>query len=226
MASYVRTLIQSFLRIFFGLLYTNLAFLYDAVAWLSSMGQWNSWRRTAITNLDHGIILELGHGTGQLMADIQTAGFQVVGIDPSRQMNRMTQKRLSSRGLSAKIVREQAQALPFPRQSISNVISTFPSDYIVDPATLSEAHRVLTKRGKLTMVGIIKITGATLPDRFADWLYRITGQSGSTPIGWDNFLQEHGFDARLEEIDLGRSLVTRIVATRMEHANTRNAGNG
>ena len=226
MARYLRTLIQRFLAIFFRQLYTNFAFLYDAVAWLSSMGQWNSWRRTAITNLTPGVILELGHGTGQLMADIQTAGFQVVGIDPSRQMNRMTQKRLRRRRLRANIVRAQAQALPFPRQSITNIISTFPSEYIVDIATLSEAHRVLTKRGKLTMVGIIKITGAKLPDRFADWLYRITGQSGSTPVGWDNFLQEQGFDARLEEIDLGRSLVTRIVAVRMEHANTHNAWTG
>jgi hypothetical protein len=84
----------------------------------------------------------------------------------------------------------------------------------MDPETLKEAYRVLSPNGILVIVGIIEITGSSLPDRFARWLYTVTGQSGSTPLGWDQVLIDHGFQPRLEEINLDRSIVTRIVAMR------------
>lgn len=216
MAKLLRRLLQKFLLVFFSNLYTRFAWLYDAVAWLSSMGQWRLWRQTAIIPFQPGFILELGHGPGHLQKELQQSGYPSMGIDPSRQMNRLAQRRLAKEGLAHDLVRAKAQSLPFKDQSFHGIVSTFPSDYILDPATLSEVHRVLSKHAPFVMIGYIVITGQALPDRFARWLYRITGQSGSIPPGWQSYLDEYGFDTRLEEVTLERSCVTRLLAMRKE----------
>jgi ubiquinone/menaquinone biosynthesis C-methylase UbiE len=212
MAAMIMIRLQKLLGYFFELLYTRLAFLYGAVAWASSMGQWRSWQETALLSIEPGVILELGHGPGHLLLDLKQKGFVVIGLDPSRQMNRMAQRRLQKDDYVADIVRGQAQALPLRDGSIATLISTFPSNYIIDPATLSEAHRVLTHGGCFIIIGFIEITGTSIPDRFARWLYAVTGQSGTFPTGWEKFLHDNGFKARLEQVQLERSFVTRIVA--------------
>ncbi len=214
MASRLRELLQRILGKFFELLYTHLAFSYDMIAWLSSMGQWRDWRNTAILDYDPGTILELGHGPGHLLLELKKIGVSVIGLDPSRQMNRLAQQKLRRSDFTPEIVRGKAQALPFADKSVSAVVSTFPSNYIIDPTTLSEVGRVLPGGGLLVIIGLIQITGKSLPDRFSRWLYAITGQSGSTPPGWDDYLARHGFEVRLEDVDLGRSIITRIIATR------------
>jgi ubiquinone/menaquinone biosynthesis C-methylase UbiE len=214
MAKLLTPTLQKFLKVFFQNLYTRFAFLYDAVAWLSSMGQWNKWVRTAQINFEPGLILEIGHGPGHLMVEMNQAKVSIIGLDPSRSMNRMAYHRLQSAGYAADIVRGIAQALPFADGNFRAIISTFPSDYIVDPETLAEVHRVLAMEGILIIVGLVEITGTSIPDRFARWLYTITGQSGPAPHGWEEFLLEHGFEPKLEEVILHRSRVTRLVATR------------
>lgn len=216
MASRLRELLQRTLGKFFELLYTHLAFSYDMIAWLSSMGQWRDWRNTAILDYDPGTILELGHGPGHLLLELKKKGVSVIGLDPSRQMNRLAQQKLRRSDFTPEIVRGKAQALPFADKSVSAVVSTFPSNYIIDPTTLSEVGRVLPGGGWLVIIGLIQITGKSIPDRFSRWLYNITGQSGSTPPGWDNYLIRHGFEVRLEDVDLGRSIITRIIATRKD----------
>jgi ubiquinone/menaquinone biosynthesis C-methylase UbiE len=214
MAKLLSPILQKFLKVFFQNLYTRLAFLYDAVAWLSSMGQWRQWVRTAQINFEPGLILELGHGPGHLMHDMKQSEYSIIGLDPSQSMNRMAFHRLQSAGYTADIVRGMAQALPFTKGNFSAIVSTFPSEYIFDPNTLSEVHRVLAMDGTLIIVGIVEITGTSIPDRFARWLYTITGQSGPVPNGWEEFLLEHGFEPRLERVILDRSYVTRLVAIR------------
>jgi hypothetical protein len=67
----------------------------------------------------------------------------------------------------------------------------------------------------LIIVGLIEITGKSLPDRFSRWLYNITGQSGKLPDQWLVFLESPGFKAELETIQLPRSRVTKVVARRV-----------
>jgi ubiquinone/menaquinone biosynthesis C-methylase UbiE len=214
MAKLLTPILQKFLKVFFHNLYNRFAFLYDAVAWLSSMGQWRKWVRTAQTNLKSGVILEMGHGPGHLLFDLKQADISIIGLDPSRAMNRMAQHRLKSAGYDGEIVRGVAQSLPFAKGAFSTIVSTFPSEYIFDPDTLTEAHRVLAMDGEMIIVGLVEITGTSIPDRFARWLYTITGQSGSVPHGWEEFLLDHGFLPTLEQVILDRSHVTRLVATR------------
>ena len=156
----------------------------------------------------------MGHGPGHLLFDLKQADISIIGLDPSRAMNRMAQHRLKSAGYDGEIVRGVAQSLPFAKGAFSTIVSTFPSEYIFDPDTLSEAHRVLAMDGEMIIVGLVEITGTSIPDRFARWLYTITGQSGPVPHGWEEFLLDHGFLPTLEQVILDRSHVTRLVATR------------
>ncbi|RME47850.1 MAG: methyltransferase domain-containing protein, partial [Caldilineae bacterium] len=137
------------LRTGFFLLYNHLAFTYDAVAWLVSLGAWARWRRTVMPYLRPGPTLELAFGTGGLFADLCEAGRRPVGIDLSPFMARLAARRLRRRRLPLALARARAQALPFPTRRFANVVATFPTPYIFEPATLSEVHRVLADGGRL-----------------------------------------------------------------------------
>ena len=45
-----------------------------------------------------------------------------------------------------------AQHLPFDAASFDTVVSTFPSEYIYDPATIAEVERVLRSGGRLIVI--------------------------------------------------------------------------
>ena len=215
MANSIRSLIQKFLRFFFHRLYTSLAVLYDAVAWSSSMGQWRQWQSAALIDFMPGLVLELGHGPGYGQLDLKQAGQRVFALDPSSQMNRLAQRRVRRAGYQADIVRAMAQSLPFHDNAFSGIVSSFPSEYIMDPKSLQEVGRVLQTGGSLIIVGIVEITGKTIPDHFVRWLYKLTGQSGSAPVEWLGIFQRHGFTPRFEQVQMERARVTRVVAVRM-----------
>jgi ubiquinone/menaquinone biosynthesis C-methylase UbiE len=207
-----QSVLQRLLATFFRYLYTDIAQLYDLVAWLSSMGQWRQWGEVALLDLSPGRVLEVGHGPGHVLAKLAESDHPFVGLDPSSQMVRIAGRRLIKAGSDPMLVRGRAQELPFPKQVFQTVISTFPSEYILAEATLKEAKRVLTPDGALIIVGLIEITGKSLPDRFSRWLYRVTGQSGMLEKHWSSFLEGAGFTFELEPVDLPRSRITRIVA--------------
>lgn len=161
----------------FYLLYHQLAWSYEAVAWLVSFGQWAAWRRLALLYMEPGPTLELASGTGFFLGDMLAAGYGPVGIDFSPYMARLAARNLRRRGLPLPLSRARAQALPFPSGHFRNVVATFPSEYILDPATLAEIERVLAaKGGRLIVVAEGKLRGPWPLRPFIEWLYRITGQ--------------------------------------------------
>ncbi|MCJ7565952.1 MAG: class I SAM-dependent methyltransferase [Anaerolineales bacterium] len=204
-------LLSSFLRFFFKHLYSTLAWAYDFVAWTTSMGQWRKWQSAAIPSTQIGDLLELGSGPGHLLADLSQSGYRSVGLDTSTHMLTLAQRNLDKKGVTPMLIQGRAQALPFPSKHFSDIIATFPSEYIVDPATLTEAFRVLQPRGELVIVGLVQITGSSLADRFAAWLYRFTGQAGEPREEWKIPLQEAGFQPRFEIIEQDRARVLRVV---------------
>lgn len=204
-------LFTSFLRFFFKHLYTTLAWAYDFVAWTTSMGQWRIWQSAALPSTQTGDLLELGSGPGHMLADLSKSGHRCVGLEPSTQMLKLAQRNLVNRCVPPLLTQGRAQALPFPSNHFSDIITTFPSEYIVDPVTLTEAFRVLKPRGELVIVGLVQITGDSLADRFAAWLYRFTGQAGEPREEWKIPLQEAGFHPRFEIVDHERARVLRVV---------------
>jgi ubiquinone/menaquinone biosynthesis C-methylase UbiE len=178
------------------------------------MGQWRIWQSAAIIDIPDGNILEMGHGTGQLLLRLVQMDRYVIGIDPSRQMTTIAARRLERSGFHPRVIQAKGQSIPLPHKRFSVIISTFPSAFIFDPKTLQEAYRVLIPGGRFIIVGSVRITGRGLHDRFAAWLFKITGQAGEISEAWDRPLLDHGFKAHLEQIDQRRATILRVVATK------------
>ncbi len=205
--------LQMTFRLLFGLLYTSAAWSYDIVAWLSSGGAWRTWIKTVHVDCPEGPILELGHGPGHIQVDLARGNNKAFGIDPSRQMSKMASRKLRAIGGHLNLTRCRAQRLPFVDSYFETLVSTFPSEYIYDPETLSEAHRVLNPEGNLIIIAYVKITGTSLLDMLLRWAFRITGQSNDD--GQSRILEsfrDAGFEARFEIVQSKRAEVFRIIA--------------
>jgi ubiquinone/menaquinone biosynthesis C-methylase UbiE len=208
---------RTLLRIFFRLLYFEFAWTYDLVSWLVSIGQWRTWQRVGLDFLtpaaEGATALEVGHGPGHMLVALAQRGYRPIGLDLSPFMSGLAQRRLQRFGLPPVLLRGRVQALPLPDGQLDNIFSTFPTEYIVDPAALREFVRVLRPGGRLVAVPVASITGPAVYDRVADWLFRFTGQSQSTwfePVL--NRFAAAGLAARIERVNLARSLVVVIVA--------------
>lgn len=146
------------------LAYGLLTRLYEAVAWLFSNGEWHAWRRQAVAMLAGqatatGVrprILEVGCGTGALLAELAAEGRLVVGLDRSAPMLDVAARRLQESGAipGAAIVLAQgmAQTLPLPARSVDCIILTFPTVFVFDLRTWQEFRRVLAPGGRVIWV--------------------------------------------------------------------------
>src|SRR5690242_16738046 len=137
----------------FELLYKNRA-LYWFASTIPFAGQWRVWQRLALPRLHGRDVLEVGCGIGDLLVEMAQAGYHCQAIDRSPQMVAATRAKLRRRGLAVKVeVTEGAvQRLPFADASFDSVVSTFPTEYIADPATIREIARVLRPGGRLIVV--------------------------------------------------------------------------
>ena len=136
-------------------LYDEFAWAYDLTAWIVSAGRWDGWRRIALDYVETQPVLEVGFGTGELLIEMARHGWQVTGLDLSSAMHRVTARKMRQRGIAATRFQGRAQALPFHDESFGSIVATFPAEYIVDPASLSEFRRVLKPGGRLIVAGIV-----------------------------------------------------------------------
>ena len=218
----MRGLWWAFLRLFFRLLYNQLAWTYDLVAAVVSLGQWNAWGRTAISYLRGQRVLELAHGPGHLLMAMSRRGLAPVGLDPSPHMGRLARRRLKRAGLVVPLVRARAQALPFRDECFDSAVSTFPTEFIIAPATLREAARVLRRPrltegqpgGRLVVVAWARLSGRDPLSRLIGWLYRVTGQGEPLPKAGEVLAVEAGFTPRTVWQQVKRSEVMLVVAER------------
>jgi len=161
-------------------LYDELAWTYDLIAWLVSCGRWSQWRRAALAPLltnqsaEQPRILELGFGTGELLVELAQRTNAVYGLELSSAMQQVTSLKLQRHGVAVPRVQAEAPQLPFANESFAGIVATFPTDYILKPATLQECARLLTPAspqnglaaGRLVIVGL----WVTLRPR---WLQRL-----------------------------------------------------
>jgi ubiquinone/menaquinone biosynthesis C-methylase UbiE len=104
----------------FRLLYNELAFTYDLVSYVVSLGAWRCWQKAALKHLDitqGARVLELAHGTGNLQVDLNAAGYKVVGYDLSPYMGRIAERKIRRQNYPVRLARGRAQQLPFPAGS-------------------------------------------------------------------------------------------------------------
>ena len=176
-------------RLYFWLaerLYHELAWVYDPVSWLVSLGHWDAARKSALDYVGSGRVLELGFGTGELLLEMRRRGLDACGLDASPQMQRVTRRKMRRSGLWAALVQGSAQRMPFASGSFDCLLATFPSGYILEPETWLEAARVLHPApiqpsplplstdlrsqpgsggaGRLIVVGVLVLRGRKEPD--------------------------------------------------------------
>lgn len=214
------------IRFGFRLLYYELAWTYDLVSWLVSLGEWGRWQQAALPFVQGPTVLEIGHGPGHLLLSLQKAGHTVFGVDLSPHMGRQARRRLQKQQLPANLIQARVQALPLHTAVFHTVLSTFPTEYIVDPETLAAVHRVLRADGRLIVVPEGHLTGRGGLHRIIDWLFRVTGQREGAfsvdeaanwphPDLWELFRQRFlaaGFQLKIEQIRLARSVATVFIA--------------
>lgn len=203
------------IRLGFHLLYNQLAFTYDAVSWVVSLGAWRCWVRASLKHLNAepgARILELAHGTGNLQLDLNAAGYRATGYDLSPYMGRIARHKLMKRGFTARLARGMAQALPFPAETFDAVVSTFPTDFIIAPETLHEVYRVLKSGGVLVIVPNAVFTGGGWSAKLLECLYQITGQRQGSPEKVEIAPLFVPFQATRVEEPCPHSVVTVIIA--------------
>lgn len=209
------------LRLTFRLLYHELAFTYDLVSWFVSMGQWRTWQRQTIPFLTGEKILEVAHGTGNLQLDLIAKGHRPIAFDLSPQMGWIASRKLRTAQVKPPVVRGKVQALPFTTAYFTSLVSTFPTEFIVDTDAVKEFARVLVSGGRIVFVPSAYIIPAHFFDRLAKWLFEVTGQGGSPEVEawWQSRLaqvyQSAGFQVKVERVNLPRSIVWVVIATKM-----------
>jgi ubiquinone/menaquinone biosynthesis C-methylase UbiE len=218
-------ILTRFMRFFFHHFYHTFAWTYDFVATVVSIGRWNDWVQTVVPFIQGTHILEVGHGPGHLQRSLRDPQRLVAGLDESEQMGRIAKHRLDGQ---ARLTRGLAQHLPFPAQAFDTVVSTFPSEYIFDPRTLSDVHRVLRNGGIFIVLPAAWIIGRKALDRAAAWLFRVTGE---TPKNIGDVitkravrpLEEAGFTVEIRQVEVKSSVAMILIAEKRQgkvHAKT------
>ena len=200
---------KQFMRLFFRLLYHQLAFTYDLVAASVSFNRWKDWVMSVVPFIEGDRILEIGHGPGHLQRILLSRQLVPVAIDESRQMGYLAKR---NTGGLAHLTRGLAQHLPFPNQAFDTIVSTFPAAYINDPLTLAEVKRCLVNGGRLIILPV-----AWPKNPFLDWLFRATGESPSEAVElvkskFKEPLVQAGFETEVHMLDVKSSLLLIVMA--------------
>lgn len=201
----------------FSLLYNQFAWSYNLVSWLVSLGEWRKWQLAALPFVVGPAVLEVAHGPGYLLVALSGRDYRLTGFDLSPAMGRLAGRKLQEAGYEVPLVRGMAQNLPFGANCFNTVLTTFPTQFILAPATLQAIYRVLKPGGRLIIVPEGHLTGRSWLVRFITWLFVITGQApdGPAPNRWQFFerqLASAGFQSEFRPIALPHSNVTVIIA--------------
>jgi ubiquinone/menaquinone biosynthesis C-methylase UbiE len=210
-------------RFGFHLLYNEMAWSYDSVSWLVSLGRWREWQYAALPFIGGPRVLELAHGPGHMLIALNRQGYQVYGVDRSQSMGRLAWRRVLKSGTTAFLTRGDARSLPYAEESFDSILSTFPTEFIVQEASIISINSILKPGGCMVIVPESRLKRGGPIRRFLEWLYAITGQRiEPADKGWlaqvwlnaENQLLSAGYVIDIRQVDLDHSEVTVIVATK------------
>ncbi|MDP9316094.1 MAG: class I SAM-dependent methyltransferase [Chloroflexota bacterium] len=206
-----------FLRWAFTRFYREFAWTYDVVAALVSRGLWQHWIVAVVPYLNGRSVLELGSGTGYLQRALHTQRIRAVGLDASPQMLRRARRKVEQSGSVPNLLQGRAQQLPFPAATFSDVVATFPAEYILERATLAEAWRVLEPGGRLLLIDAAQFAQQDVYSSAVELAYRAT-QQVRTEDARPRLLREQGFVVREEWVPVRASQVQLLIGTKPDGA--------
>ena len=191
----VKVILRKLLSYFFHLLYHELAWAYDLVANIVSLGEWKKWTLNVLPYIEGPSILEIGHGPGHIQKAISDLGYSIFGVDESWHMNLIAKNRLVKNTLknrknhdTFRLTRALGQQLPFAPNSFSCIVATFPTKYFFKGETCSEISRVLVPGGIVVILPLAWLTGAGIISRIIAFLFRVTGETPPINSSVDSFV--------------------------------------
>ena len=140
----------------------TMAVLYDPSLWVSEIAGMRRRRRTLVADA-HGLVVEIGAGTGLNIAHYSDAVDELVLTEPEPGMRRKLARRLERHGLTARISDAPAQRLPFPDASVDTVVATLVLCTVEDPeSALREIARILRPHGQLLFIEHVRASSRFL----------------------------------------------------------------
>lgn len=136
-------------------------------------------------------VLEIGVGTGGLLAELALRASKVIGVDHSPAMLEEARRRILDRGVSGIELRlGEMSHLPMSDSSVECVVANMVLHHAADPAAvLAEARRVLSPGGLLLLADLARHEREAAREQLADqWL----GFEEDELTGW---LNQAGFTA-------------------------------
>lgn len=140
-------------------MFDNIAFRYDFLNHLLSMGIDKIWRRRAIRllkSIPSPRILDIATGTSDLaLAALKLKPTEIVGLDISKEMLKVAQVKVDKRGLSStiKLLHGDSENIPFPDNSFDAITVAFGVRNFENlNRGLSEMSRVLKPGGKVVIL--------------------------------------------------------------------------
>ncbi|HNN49771.1 MAG TPA: bifunctional demethylmenaquinone methyltransferase/2-methoxy-6-polyprenyl-1,4-benzoquinol methylase UbiE [Pseudomonadota bacterium] len=143
-----------------GQMFDGIAARYDLLNRIISLGIDQRWRKKTVEALELASgdrVLDLATGTADLAILVaQTApDVDVIGVDPSRNMLAVGQRKIEQKQLASRITLQEgdAQALPFAADSVSRICMAFGIRNVPDRAlALREMARVTRKDGRIAIL--------------------------------------------------------------------------
>jgi len=170
-------------------LFDSIAFRYDLVNRVITLGQIGRWRERVAREAgrhEPRLALDVGTGTGDLaLAIARCTGREsrVLGFDLSPEMVRLAQAKVRRRGLQGRIsfVLADATALPLRDGATDLLVNAFFLRHLSDlPATFGELRRVLRAGGRVGFLELTQPARSPLRPLFRLWFNRVVPVVG----GW------------------------------------------
>ncbi len=132
------------------------------------------YRQRLLVRMPEGTtVLEIGTGTGGLLADLAVRANKVIGVDHSPAMLDEARRRLVTVGANGIELRlGEMTHLPLPDASVGCVVANMVLHHAADPAAvLTEVRRVLGPGGVLLLADLVRHERETAREQLADqWL--------------------------------------------------------